>query len=218
MFKVRFLRVIVLLLLFYVIEGSRERAMGQGYSDEYAQSPTVQIKSTVDQTIKILTDPSLHEDAQRDQRHQLARKVILPRFDFNEMARRSLGSHWRLRTHEEHRRFVRVFTELLEKTYLARIDDLNGGRFTYTGEKIDRDYAEVGSKVLTSKGQEFTINYKLHLVGNDWKIYDVVVENISLVNNYRSQFSRIIAKSSYEELVSRIEQKLAEGREVNPNS
>ena len=216
MFKVKFLVVITLLLLLYPIGGGE--AMSQGHSNGYAQSPTVQIRSMVDQMLRILTDPSLQGDSKKVERYRLSRETIVARFDFNEMAKRSLGSHWRRRTHEERRKFVRIFSDLLEKTYLTKLDYYNGEKFIYTDEKIDRDYAEVRSKVHTSNGKEFTIGYKLHLVGNDWKIYDVVVEDISVVNNYRSQFSRIIAKSSYEELVAKIKEKIAENGEINPNS
>ena len=213
MSKVKFLRVFVSLLLLSAIGGGE--ALSQGHSHGQAPSPTVQIKSTVEQTIKILTDPGLQGDAQRDRRHRLARKMILPRFDFNAIAKRSLGAHWRHLTPEEQHRFVSLFTRFLEKIYLARIDEFNGEEFFYTSEYVDHGYAEVTSEVFTSNGKEFTIRYKLHLVGNDWKIYDVVVENISVVNNYRSQFNRIIAKSSYEELVFRMEQKLAEGEKTS---
>ncbi len=214
MSKVKFLRVFVSLLLLYAIGGGE--ALSQGHSSGQASSPTVQVKSTVDQTIKILTDPGLQGDAQRDERHRLARKVILLSFDFNAMAKRSLGSHWRHLTPEKRHRFVSLFTQFLEKIYLARIDEFNGEEFFYTSAYVDHGYAEVTSEVFTSDGKEFNIRYKLHLVGNDWKIYDVVVEDISVVNNYRSQFNRIITKSSYEELVSRMEQKLAEDEKTSP--
>lgn len=180
-------------------------------SNVFAEGPTVQIKSAVDRVIKILIDPGFHGEAKKRERRRLLRQTILPRFDFEEMARRSLGAHWRRRTREEQREFVRIFTDLLEKAYLGRIESYNNEKFIYTGEKIDQNYAEVASKIHTSKGEEFKINYKLHQVGNEWKIYDVVAEDISLVNNYRSQFNRVITRSSYEELVSRMKQKLSKG-------
>jgi phospholipid transport system substrate-binding protein len=205
--KARWLAVIVGLLLLFAIGVSEAAAMGQ--SNENAKGPTAQIKDTVDRTIEILTDSNLKGDAKKSLRHQLAREAILPRFDFNEMAKRSLGSYWRRLTPEEQRRFVSVFSQFLEKVYLTRIDSFNGERFVYTGEQVDQDYARVDSKVQIPTGKEFSVRYKLRLVANDWKIYDVVVENISIVNNYRAQFSRIIDQSSYEQLVYRMEQKLA---------
>ncbi len=101
-----------------------------------------------------------------------------------------------------------VFSQFLEKIYISRIDAFNGEKFIYTGEQVDQDYARVDSKVQIATGKEYSIRYKLHLVANDWKIDDVVVENISIVNNYRAQFSRIIDQSTYEKLVYRMEQKL----------
>ena len=176
----------------------------------FADSPTVQIKSAVDRVIKILTDPRFHEEAQKSERRGLLRQTILSRFDFKEMAKRSLGANWRRRTSEERGEFARIFSDLLEKAYVGQIESYDKEKFIFTGEKIDQSYAEVASKILTSKGDEFKINYKLHQVGNEWKVYDLVVEDISLVNYYRSQFNRIIAQSSYNELVSRIKQKLLE--------
>lgn len=176
----------------------------------FADSPTTQIKTPVDQVIKILTDPRFQGEGKKKERHRLLRQIILPRFDFEEMAKRSLGPEWRRRTLEEQKEFVRIFTDLLENAYLGRIESYTNEKFIYTGEKIDQGYAEVYSRVLTSKGEEFTINYKLHRVGSEWKIYDVVIEDISLVNNYRSQFNRVLTESSYEELVSRMEEKLRE--------
>ncbi len=126
------------------------------------------------------------------------------------MAKRSLGSHWRRRRVEEQNQFVAVFRDLLEKAYLDRIESYNKEKFTYTNEKIDEPYAEVGSKILTAEGEEFSIRYRLLRAGNQWKIYDVVIEDVSLVNNYRAQFNRILANSSYEELVQRIKRKLTE--------
>ena len=207
--KARWLAVIVGLLLLIAIGFGEAAAMGQGVSNRYAQGPTSQIKGTVDRTIRILSDPNLKGDAKQGLRYQLAREVILPRFDFNEMAKRSLGSYWRRLTLVEQRRFVRVFSQFLEKVYLTRIDAFNGEKFVYTEEQVDHDYARVDSKVQIPTGKEFSVRYKLRLVANDWKIYDVVVENISIVNNYRAQFSRIIDQSSYEQLVYRMEQKLA---------
>ena len=206
--KARLLAVIAWLLLLFAIGVSEGAAMGQGQSNGYAQNPTAQIKETVDRMISVLSDPNLKGDGKKNLRHQLAREAILPRFDFNEMAKRSLGSHWRRLTAEEQQKFVSVFSQFLEKIYITRIDAFNGEKFIYTGEQVDQDYARVDSKVRIATGKEYSIRYKLHLVANDWKIYDVVVENISIVNNYRAQFSRIIDQSSYEQLVYRMEQKL----------
>lgn len=175
-----------------------------------ADSPTAQIKSTVDQVIKLLTDPRLSGENKNHERRRLLRDTILPQFDFKEMSRRSLGPNWSRLTPKQQDEFVDVFKDLLEKAYLGRIESYNKERFIYINETIDEPYAEVRSKIVTSKGEEFSINYRLRQTGGMWKIYDVVVEDISLVNNYRSQFDRILSKTSYDELIRRMKEKLSD--------
>ena len=179
----------------------------------FADSPTVEIKSTVDQVIQILTNPQLQGEGRKQECRKRLRETIFVRFDFQEMAQRSLGAHWHRRTPEEQTEFIRVFSDLLEQTYVDRIESYNNEKFIYMNERIDGRYAEVGSKMRTATGEEFTINYKLHRVGEDWRVYDLVIENISLMNNYRSQFNRIITSSTYNELVLRIKQKLSDNRD-----
>jgi phospholipid transport system substrate-binding protein len=176
----------------------------------FADSPTVEIKSTVDQVIQILTNPQLQGEGKKQERRKRLREVIFVRFDFQEMAQRSLGAHWQRRTPKEQAEFIKVFSDLLEKTYVDKIESYNNEKFIYANERIDGPYAEVSSKMRTSKGEEFTINYKLHRVGEDWRVYDLVIENISLINNYRSQFNRILTGSGFNELVSRIKAKLSD--------
>jgi phospholipid transport system substrate-binding protein len=129
------------------------------------------------------------------------------------MAQRSLGAHWQRRTSEEQTEFIKVFSDLLEKTYVDKIESYNNEKFIYVNERIDGLYAEVGSKILTSKGEEFTLNYKLHRVGEDWRVYDLVIENVSVINNYRSQFNRILTSSTYGELVLRLRAKVSDKRD-----
>ena len=118
-----------------------------------------------------------------------------------------MGSEWRNLNPKQQEEFTQLFTDLLERAYIGQIEAYDNERFVYGREIVDQDYAEVQSKILTVKGEEFSLNYKVRLVGREWKVYDVVVENISLVNNYRSQFSRVIANQSYEELVRRMRDK-----------
>jgi len=132
--------------------------------------------------------------------------VIYQRFDFTEMARRSLGPEWRRRTAEEQKEFVALFTKLLERAYLNTIESYNGEKVQYLNERAENSGAQVDTKITDNKGREFSVNYRLHDVNGDWKIYDVVVEDVSLVNNYRAQFSRVLAKSSYAELVNTIKE------------
>lgn len=164
--------------------------------------PTDQTRETVDKILSIL-----QSGANGDRRRQQLRDTIYPRFDFPEMAKRSLGSHWSRRSPQEQQEFVKLFTDLLENSYVDKIEGYNGEKVLYTREQVDGDNAEVFTKILTKKGEEFSINYKLHRVGGEWKVYDVVVEDISLVNNYRSQFNRILANASFDELMKKLQQK-----------
>ena len=175
-----------------------------------AGAPTNQIRGTVDQLRAILKNPHLKSKDKTKERRDQLRQAIYSRFDFTEMAKRSLGSHWRRRTPEEREEFVQLFTDLLERAYLDRIESYNDEKFVYLRENLDGNYAEVTGRIATQQGEEFSINYKAHLVKEEWRVYDVVIENISLVNNYRSQFNRVIRKESYEGLVQRMKEKQIE--------
>jgi len=169
--------------------------------------PGDQVRQTTDKLLAILKDPQLKGESKKNERRDKLKELIYQRFDFTEMARRSLGSEWRRRSPEEQKEFVKLFTGLLERTYLDNIESYNGEKFRYLKEQEDNNHAQVDTKIIDNKGQEFSINYRLHKVNGDWKVYDVVIEDISLVNNYRSQFNRVLATSSYEELVNRMKGK-----------
>jgi phospholipid transport system substrate-binding protein len=174
--------------------------------------PTDQVRSTVDQVLAILQEPSLKGESKQKERRDQLRSVIFARFDFSEMARRSLGPEWRRRSPAEQQEFVNLFTDLLQESYIGTIESYNGDKVLYNRELQDQDNAEVQTTLTTRSEAAYSINYRLRLVGKDWKVYDVVVENISLVNNYRSQFSRVIGRSSYEELVRAMKEKSLSGR------
>ena len=169
--------------------------------------PTDQIKSTVDKALVVLRDPRFKPTAKTKERREQLKQILFARFDFTEMAKRSLGANWRRRTPKEQEEFVRLFTDLLERAYADTIESYGDEKIVYVGERLDGGYADVSSKVHTSKGEEFSLNYRAHFVGGEWRVYDVVVENISMVNNYRSQFNRVISNASYEELVRRLRDK-----------
>ena len=176
----------------------------------FAGDPTVQIKSTVDQVIQTLSNPTLQGEGKKQERRKRLREAIFARFDFQEMAQRSLGPHWQRRSANERIEFMKVFSDLLEKSYVDKVESYNNEKFIYTNEKINGTYAEVDSKLQTSKGEEFVISYKLHRLGEDWRVYDLVIENVSLVNNYRSQFNRVLSNSNYDELISKLKAKLSD--------
>lgn len=169
--------------------------------------PTDQIKSTVDKALTVLRDPQLKPPAKLKDRRSQLKQILFARFDFTEMAKRALGANWRRRTPQEQEEFVQLFTDVLERAYADIIESYTDEKILYINERIDGSFADVNSKIVTSKGAEYSINYKAHLVSNEWKVYDVVAENVSLVNNYRSQFNRVISHSSYEDLVNRLKSK-----------
>ena len=178
----------------------------------HAGVPTDQVRSTVDHVLEILNNPKPTSPAAKQQRRSRLRQVIYPRFDFAEMGRRSLGPSWRRITPSEQQEFVQLFTQLLEESYINNIEAYNGEKILYSGETQEQDYAEVETKIVKKQGEQIAVDYKLHKVDGDWKVYDVVIENISLVNNYRSQFSRFLVKSSFPELLDRIREKLSAAR------
>ena len=171
-----------------------------------AGEPTEAIRGAVNQGVEILKNAKLDNQKQRAQVIDQLRQVVYPLFDFNEMAMRSLGANWRRLNPQQRKEFVSTFTALLEKTYANQIDLYNGQQVIYTGETVDGDYAQVDSRIIDKNGQTYSVVYKLHRVDGKWRIYDVVAENISLVNNYRAQFNRVIAKSSFEELLKMMKQ------------
>lgn len=174
--------------------------------------PTEQVRGTVDQVIAILADPSLKTESKQKERRDQLRRVIFARFDFAEMARRSLGPEWRRRTATEQQEFVILFTDLLQDSYIGTIESYSGDKVGYTRELQEKDNAEVQTTLTTKGDAAYSINYRLRLVDKDWKVYDVIIENISVVNNYRSQFNRVISKSSYQELVRTMKEKSLSGR------
>lgn len=166
-----------------------------------------QLKQSVDKVLAILNDPTLKGTGNSQERRQKVKEIIYSRFDFDEMAKRSLGPHWQKRSPDEQKQFVELFTSLLEHTYLDNIESYNGEKIRFLNERQDKDFAEVNTKIINSKGQEFSLDYRLQNANGDWKVIDVVIENISVVNNYRAQFNRLLAKSSFAELLETMKQK-----------
>jgi phospholipid transport system substrate-binding protein len=166
-----------------------------------AAEPGDQVRQTVDNLLVILKDPRLTGEGNKDERREKLKQLIYQRFDFTEMARRSLGPEWRRRSPAEQKEFVQLFTDVLERAYLDQIESYSGERVRYLEQRADGHYAEVATRIVDSKGQEYSLDYRLHNVNGDWKVYDVIIEDISLVNNYRSQFNRVLARSSFGELL-----------------
>ncbi len=170
------------------------------WGSAWAGPPTEQLRAYTDQVIKVLDKPSLTAS----ERLEAVRKVADEAFDVQETARRVLGLHWQQRTPAEREEFVQLFRNLLEKTYLSRIGEYGGERIKYTSERVEGDRATVGALILTKRGTEVPVESRLLQKADRWLIYDVLIENISLVGSYRSQFDRIIRTGSYQELIRRL--------------
>ena len=159
------------------------------------------MKQTTDKILSILTDPTLKESPRAEERERLIRKTLDERFDWEEMARRSLAKYWAQRTEEEKKEFVNLFTDLLERTYMDKVvEGYSGEKIIYEGENIESDYGTLKVKIVTKKNTNIAVEYKLRKGGDQWLIYDVSIEGVSLVNNYRAQFDSIMTKVSYANL------------------
>jgi phospholipid transport system substrate-binding protein len=181
-----------------------------GASPGWAGVPTERIKETTDKIIAIVSDPALKDPAKEKERREKIRKAVDEMCDWDEMSRRSLGRHWAQRSEEEKKEFIRLFGQLLERTYVEKVEGYSGEKVIYTGERIDGDYAEVNVKVVTKKNTEIPVGYKLRSKDQQWWAYDMVIEGVSLVNNYRTQFADILAKSSFEGLMKKLKEKVSE--------
>ena len=166
----------------------------------YAGEPLELLKQTSARVIALLQDPKLKAAARKQERVEKLKAIITPIFDYDEVARRTLASHWSERSAAEKTEFTRLFRAFLEKIYSDRITLYDGQRVVFTKEKFDQEFAEVESKLIDRKNDTSVVVYRLKRFDGGWKVYDAVVESISIVNNYRSQFNRVISKSSYEEL------------------
>ena len=177
-----------------------------GTGAAWAGPPTEIVRQVIEKALDILKDPSSHGEA----RWQKVKRIVDPHFDYQEMAKRSLGPTWGKLSAGQRSEFVDLFAQLLEASYSDKIEKYaQRVKIDYTGEILEGDYAEVRTVVVRANDR-IPLNYRLLNEGGTWKVYDVVIEGVSLVSNYRSQFSRIIHESSYAELVRRLKTKVSE--------
>ncbi len=170
-----------------------------------AGDPMSAVKETVHQVLTIVTDPS-YKSATSERREKL-RRIIAPRFDFSDMARSAMGYHWRTLSQAQRDRFVQAFTGLLEASYMGKIEGYKGQKIIYIKQLQDGDLAQVNTSIVQPGGEPISVNYRLKQTNGGWKVYDVLIDQISLVGNYRNQFNRIINEKGYDKLVSAIKQK-----------
>ena len=173
----------------------------------WAGPPTEQLQLHVDQVIKILQRPELQGESKTMARRKAVREVANQIFDFQETGKRSLGRHWQNRTLAERAEFTQLFADLLERAYISKIDQYSGEKVKYVSESIDGDQASIRTKILTKQGSEVPVDYRLLREGDRWRVYDVVIEGVSLIANYRHQFNKIIQTSSFNDLIAKLRAK-----------
>ncbi|HET8531561.1 MAG TPA: ABC transporter substrate-binding protein [Methylomirabilota bacterium] len=178
-----------------------------GATAAQALTPTETVKTRVDEALQGLSQATGTTAESAERRRTEIRRAADSLFDFTEMSRRALGRHWADRTAAERDEFVRLFTDLIARSYIGKIDRYAGEAIAYTGERVEGDEASVRSQVVTAKGSQIPVEYRLHRVNESWSAYDVFIENVSLVGTYRSQFDRIIKAESFANLLRRLREK-----------
>ena len=175
-----------------------------------AGAPTDQLRAQIDRVVKLLEDPELKKEGKQKERRAAVRQVANDIFDFSETAKRSLARHWSGRTPAEREEFVQLFTDLLERSYFSRIELYGGEKIQFVGEALDGETAIVRTRLVTKQGTEIPVDYRMLHKGEKWLVYDVVIEGVSLIANYRTQFNKIITTSSYQELMRKMRTKMEE--------
>lgn len=178
-----------------------------------AGEPTDQLKDTIETVLAILNNPDI-KDAER---RKLIRQAADNRFHWNDMARSAMGIHWRDRSPKEKKEFTRLFTNLVESVYLDKIESYSGEKIRCLGDSTSHGYGTVKVAIISQKGTETPITYRVMEEKGKWLIHDVCIDGVSLVYNYRSQFGHILTNSSYEELVRRLKKNLYRTESVDGN-
>ena len=169
-----------------------------------------QLKVQIERVVKAIDDPDLKKESRALDRRKSVRKIAEDIFDFGETAKRSLGRHWLARSAAEREEFTGLFADLLERSYISKIELFNGERIQFVGDSADGDQAVVRTKIVTKQSTEIPVDYRMLKKGDRWLVYDVIIEGVSLIANYRTQFNKIIQTSSYQELVKKMKTKQEE--------
>ena len=172
--------------------------------DAAAGLPTDQLRGSIDLVLKIVTDPELKKEGKTAERRQKIWTVVSQIFDFREISQRCLGRHWQARTPAERDQFAALFGDLLENAYISKIEAYSGEKIQYPGDTIEGDLALVKTRIITKQGTEIPVDYRMFLKDGRWAVYDVSIEGISLIGNYRTQFNAVIQRSGYPDLVAKL--------------
>jgi phospholipid transport system substrate-binding protein len=176
----------------------------------HAGPPTDELKATIDKVLATIQDPSLRQPGKTEERRQKLRAIANEIFDWQEIGKRALARHWEGRSPKEREEFSALFADLLERSYAGKIEAYSGEKIVYEKETVEGNQATVRTKLVTKSGTQIPIDYRMQNTGERWQVYDVLIENVSLVGNYRSQFNRIIQQSGYADLIQRLKTKQEE--------
>jgi phospholipid transport system substrate-binding protein len=180
----------------------------------WAATAQEQLKGAIERVVSTLDSAAMKGEGKAAERRAAVRQIANEIFDFGEIARRSLGRYWQPLSEAQRDEFVGLFSDLLERSYISKIELYGGEKIIYNGERVDGDLAVVSTKIITKNGTEVPIDYRLFRRGDNWKVYDVNIEGISLVSNYRTQFNKIIQSSGFNTLVDRMKAKQTESFEM----
>jgi len=175
-------------------------------SQSLAGPATDAVKGTIDQVLRVLQDKEMKKPDRVDERRQIIEKTIGDRFSWEEMAKRTLGTQWAKLTDKQRQEFVDLFRTLLTNTYIDRIENYAGEQVQYLNERLQDGFAEVRTKIASGKA-EYPMDYRLLNKSGEWRVYDIVLDGVSLVANYRGQFNKILHSSGYDDLVQKLRTK-----------
>ena len=181
-----------------------------------ADSPTTVVKKAVDEVLSVFSDTSLSPDERRVALRKKINKVVKENFEFRTISKSVLATNWRKATGHEQDRFVDYFTQTLENTYLTAIESYNGEEVKYVGEKIKADRAVVDT-LIVGENNDILISYKLKQTSGHWFVYDVVIENVSMVSNYRNMYAAIIQSSGVNGLLFKLKSGLNKNDTLPPS-
>ncbi len=171
------------------------------------QGPGEIVVATIDRGIQILEDPELQGFDKFQERKDKLWGILTPVFNFKETSRRALGHHWKNRTDKEKKEFVEVFTQVLRDIYLGKTDTYSGGKFVYVREIVKGKRGKVQTNFITADQKKVVVDFSMRIDNGTWRIYDITIEGVSMVGNYRNQFNAILAKSSFEDLMEKLYKK-----------
>ncbi|MFO7601558.1 MAG: ABC transporter substrate-binding protein [Candidatus Desulfacyla sp.] len=195
----RFIMIVFVILILFAVS-----------SVSVAGEPTEHVRKTTDRIIAIVMDPGLKEAEKAREKSRQIRNVVDERFDWEEMSKRTLARHWKDRTQNEKVEFIDLFGKLLERTYLDKAEGYSGEKVLYMDERVEGKYAIVSVKIVTQQETEVQVEYRLQKKGNEWLVYDISIEGVSLINNYRKQFNSIMTRSSFKDLIEKLRSKVEE--------